>query len=456
MAFPTVTFNSSTGSDTLASGAGPATAKTGVLCAVTNASASVAITDVVDLSGVATDGSACLWVATASGRQFSRITAVAGSSGAWTLTVDDTVWTSGTGLSWAIGGKRASFDAASSRTLFGASGPTGGWTVKSENAVESIATVLNCSQVLNLATGRMKIQGQNATARTTLRQTANANHINATTDGYDWIDFVFDCTFATKNAVLSVNGTLPTWNFTNCVLGDATNKVLNGTIRTSGSATLTWTNCDIRYTTGVGLSGNSITHRLSGTIIHDCTSHGITCNVTPIISSSAIYANGGSGIVPSALGTNSLIVRDSIIHGNANDGITSTTVATAMQGAIITGNQITGNGGWGINAIANSNNYVSQVQYNNFGVSGNYPNALGTAQNVTLDSTNLSVIPGYANAGATPPDFTPGSAVLNKGFPDSTLNIGANNGGSKTFKAIGAIQPQAAAPSAGMRGGFSN
>src|SRR5262245_57151438 len=72
MSLPIIQINNSTGSDTAASGAGPATALTGTLAA-THANTTANITDAVDLSGVATDGSAALWVLSSSGRQFSKI-----------------------------------------------------------------------------------------------------------------------------------------------------------------------------------------------------------------------------------------------------------------------------------------------------------------------------------------------------------------------------------------------
>src|SRR6478752_5150421 len=105
MALPTVVINSA-GSDSAASGAGPSTALTGSLAA-TAASTTVNITDVVNLSGVAVDGSAALWVSSSSGRQWSKITAISGSSGAWVVTVANAYANTESGRTWGIGGKRA-------------------------------------------------------------------------------------------------------------------------------------------------------------------------------------------------------------------------------------------------------------------------------------------------------------------------------------------------------------
>src|SRR5574343_971677 len=108
MALPNIVFNASTGSDTAASGAGPASAVTGTAAAHTNGSASttITLTNSPDLSGVATDGSHCLWMDTASGRQFSKITGA--DDAANTVTVEDSFnIASASAVNYAIGGKRA-------------------------------------------------------------------------------------------------------------------------------------------------------------------------------------------------------------------------------------------------------------------------------------------------------------------------------------------------------------
>jgi hypothetical protein len=133
---PVVKINSS-GSDTAASGAGPGdgaaagTALTGALAA-TASSTTVTITDAVNLSGVAVDGGAALWVNTASGRQWSAITAISGASGNWTVTVGTAYGVTASGQTWAIGGRRATM--AGSAKLFTNGGANGdadvaGWGI---------------------------------------------------------------------------------------------------------------------------------------------------------------------------------------------------------------------------------------------------------------------------------------------------------------------------------------
>ena len=94
-----IVFNATYGSDTQASGLGPATALYG----------SGATTDgTAVVTGITTTGVTAgdlLWVQTSSGRQFSIIASV--DSGAQ-VTCDDTL-SAGLSQTWAIGGKRATW-----------------------------------------------------------------------------------------------------------------------------------------------------------------------------------------------------------------------------------------------------------------------------------------------------------------------------------------------------------
>lgn len=95
-----ILFNSSTGSDTQASGLGPATAVFGAGASTTAASA---VVTGIDTTGV-TAGD-LLWVQSTSGRQFSIIASVDSAS---QVTCDDTFANTESSRNWGIGGKRAS------------------------------------------------------------------------------------------------------------------------------------------------------------------------------------------------------------------------------------------------------------------------------------------------------------------------------------------------------------
>lgn len=104
-----VLFNSSTGSDTQASGLGPSTALFGSGASITSASAVV--------TGITTTGVSAgdlMWVQSSTGRQYSIIASV--DSGTQ-VTCDDVFDATEASRTWAIGGKRATLDNADSRVL---------------------------------------------------------------------------------------------------------------------------------------------------------------------------------------------------------------------------------------------------------------------------------------------------------------------------------------------------
>jgi hypothetical protein len=104
-----IIFNNVTGSDTAASGLGPAVAVTGSGASTTGASN---VVTGINTAGVSSGD--LLWVQSSSGRQFSIITTV--DSGAQ-VTCDDNFDNTESGRTWAIGGKRATFDGSLSLFL---------------------------------------------------------------------------------------------------------------------------------------------------------------------------------------------------------------------------------------------------------------------------------------------------------------------------------------------------
>lgn len=143
MAFPILIYNASTGSDTAASGAGPATAITGSGAAHTNggASTTITLTNSPDLSGVATDGSAAIFLNTSAGsRHLSKITAV--DDGADTVTAEDSFNIgSGSAVDYAIGGKRAFWEADTTNTDWDDS--KSGWKHECNDGTYPITVTVN-------------------------------------------------------------------------------------------------------------------------------------------------------------------------------------------------------------------------------------------------------------------------------------------------------------------------
>jgi hypothetical protein len=106
-----IIFNADEGSDTQASGLGPATALYGSTASITNSSN---VVTGIDTTGVTVGD--LLWVQSSSGLQFNIIASVDSSS---QVTCDNLYQVTETGRTWAIGGKRQTIDNSDSRRLLG-------------------------------------------------------------------------------------------------------------------------------------------------------------------------------------------------------------------------------------------------------------------------------------------------------------------------------------------------
>jgi hypothetical protein len=421
---PVISFGSG-GSDTAASGAGPGTALTGTVGAVTSASATATIGDAVDLSGVAVNGSAVLWIQTASGRQFSRISAISGSSGAWSLTLEDTVWTTSTNKTWGIGGKRATFGNADSRKLFSAD-VKAGWTVTTD-ADQSISTALTTGVAGNTTSGAgsIAVKGTTDSPRPVITQTANAAIWTITQPGWAFESLGFKNSNASKGTAYAfdIEGGTGALVIRNCDIGDATNKVQSGFVRGAGNMRLV----------------------LVGTTIHDCASHGINevsgtsdgclemvgskvqkCGATGItltfpvlgvtIVNSTISGNASEGLVIGATPLRSTIVGNTF-HGNGTGGTFSGvrfSSSVPVAATVIANNHFTGNTKYGLELPAGTDGWKPFFDYNNFGTGG-LANTSGAVSGITTGAHDLTVDPQYV--GATTGDFTPQNAAVQAGFP---------------------------------------
>ena len=158
MALPVILVNSATGSDSAASGAGPATALTGSSASTSGTGLVVTLDGSPNLSGVATDGSHVIYLndSTANARNFGKITAA--DNTAKTVTVSDAFGLSLSGKSWAIGGVRASINANGSEKLWSTSGSTAGdvmpgWTVRMQSGHAESGALITMRRGGNLTAG---------------------------------------------------------------------------------------------------------------------------------------------------------------------------------------------------------------------------------------------------------------------------------------------------------------
>lgn len=399
MALPRVIFNATTGSDTAASGAGPSTAVTGPAAAHTGgvSSTTITLTNTPDLSTVAADGSAVLWLKTASGRQFSKITAV--DDTADTVTVEDAFTIDeASAVDYAIGGKRATWDDADSRNVF--ADMKAGWRVWTETA-QSLTSELAVSASGNSTDGFIQIGGDPAGSRQKITQTVNAAAISFSGDIWIARNMWIVNTAATKGSAYGIatdNSSGTKW-VVNCELGDATDQLQNGLRRTS----------------------NAVYWRFIGCDIHDCIDDGVSqlggageCHAF----SSRIVNNGGKGMQSSG---NDGVVVGCIVAGNGGAGVDITSLTFAMnntvdanggdgftKGKVFINNTITRNGGFGIT----TSNPVFLSEHNNFGT-GTWANTSGAISGGSIGENDLQVDPEHADADAFDFSLQSTSPLLN-------------------------------------------
>ena len=438
MAFPTLTFNASTGSDVAASGAGPAIALSGAAAATTAASPTVDLSvDAPDLSGVATDGSAVIWVDSSSGRQFSAIIAV--DNILKTVTAANNYANTEGARNWGIGGKRPTWNDADSRRIFIDS--SAAWTIQTETDQTITATTITFSAAGDTTSGSIIVQGTSVAPRPIINITANAAIFTMSGTGVKYKDLQFTNSNATKtNANVVSSGSGISVGFINCIIGDSTNQLESAYVRTGNNQSYQFADCEINNCTSFGISNgvNAGTILVVGCSIHNNGAGGIsgsTGGPGMRIFDSIIWANVGSGYTSS---TGSLTLIGNTIHGNtgaAADGVNLT--SSAASNLIVYNNNITGNGRYGLNTPTSGDMTKILVNNNNYG-SGSTANGSGAVNNITLGAESITVDPAYVSAATG--DFRVGVTVASKGFPLDPRTIGGNTSLTNSFTDIGASQ----------------
>lgn len=434
MAYPTIVFNNSTGSDTAASGAGPTTALTGTAASYTGSV--VTLDGSPDLTNVATDGSHVLYLVTSTGRKFFTINAK--DNTAKTVTTDDAPAGTASGLSWAIGGKRATFDETNSRLLF-SQDYKANWVVETETDQTITASVISIREPGTNFEDVFTVRG--TTEHKVINQTGNVGCFDTAWAGRVTVIFEnlkFTNSHASHGgyAFHNINGGKSV--FRNCVIGDATNYLNHGLGNTSDGLHVL-IDCEVAYCSGDGLTGSSWGHgeyHLYGCWVHDNTGRGIKCHGRFCCEDTVVSDNGSDGIYLD-LSVVHAIIRNCTISGNTGDGIEFVSAVNTSQ-AIIYNNNVTSNGGYGIRAAASTSaNYCED--YNNFGTGGT-ANTSGAVLNITQGDNDIAVDPGYVSAGGN--NYGVGTNVKAEGFPDAARNIGANQSATVSRVDIGASQRQ--------------
>lgn len=473
MSFPTILVDSASGSDSLASGAGPATALTGS-AASTDATGLVATLDgSPSLAGVLTDGSHCLYLAdaTAGGRNFGKITAK--DDTAKTVTVSDAFGLSLTGKAWAIGGKRASIGSTASRKLVENNSLAGdampGWAVEMASGhAETIASIITTRRAGDVTDGPITIRGVAAAATMPVLTASNNAALFAGVNNISgWVFEGFEArnSNATKTASIAFSvasgtaGTGLSIRISGVRIVHATNLFWKGVV-TFGMSVLV-DSCEIAHCASHAVSGAGAT-RVYNCALRDNVGDGIQQTSSNVSVEDSLVVRNAVGVNLTTASGGNHVVR-STIHGNASSGIIFSSAAAGLVSARVQNNNITGNGAYGLNLSGSPTAGLLAaaailIRNNNFGT-GATANTSGAAAGITLDASNLQVDPGYTDGTSATNNFAVGANVKALGHP--TANIGGMTTGTRSYVDIGAAQRQEPGGAGGpvgtnFRGGFSN
>jgi hypothetical protein len=472
MAFPIILVDSG-GSDTQASGAGPATALFGSTGVVNATATEVDLSaDSPDLSGVATDGSAAIFFSdgTAGNRNFSKITGVNNSTKI--VTVSEALRTFSGGKSWAIGGKRASIGSATSRLLFENAGAVGdampGWVIQLVSGhTETLTDRLLFRRSGDTTSGSITLRGEPGAATLPIL-TWNTNDIALYPLGaYNHVhDLGLKNTNGTKTASEAIRmqssngGNIRGVNFNpDNDSGNAWFRDINIT----GEAGVI-EGCKFGLTADDAIRfaiGASFSATIRGNFFNDVSGVCINCAVSSVFLALTIEDNlfYNCAVPTNIFAANSAVGRF-VFVGNTIDGAGSQPYGLWCDNT---------NLGW-IGAVIENNSFsnlttealhfddLTLAMINAYGIivrGNNFYNVTSKYNVSGLNSENeLTVDPQFTNAAGL--NLSVGLNLKAQAWPAGASRVVAYSA-TRTYKDIGATQRQeAGGGGAGMRGGFVN
>jgi hypothetical protein len=451
MALPVILVDSATGSDSAASGAGPATALTGTAAASDVAGTLITLDGSPDLSGVATDGSAVLWFNdTASGAvTFTKITAT--DNGADTVTVTPAVTGSLSGKTWAIGGKRASIFSTTSNKLLERTGSNigdllAGWAIEMASGHTESSGGSQVIRAVGTTAGRIEIRGvAGAATKPKLTFTNNGAAITLRTAYCRFRNFEMVNTNATKTlskAFVSAAGCTATV-FEELKIADSTDNFYRGISMENGQGQ-SYIRNEIGYCANTGITSiDSSACHVIGNYIHDTGSHGLVVtansayhtvvafNIFDTCTTAGVSWGAGGGVTRGL----PLVTNNTFYNTQSGSGLVITTGADETHGLTnIINNIFANNSAYGINY---SNGAVTEAYANALGITVShnafYSNTSGTCNPSGLSVNEQTVDPQFVDAANG--DFRIGDNLKALGFP------GVMPGGLSTgYMDIGAMQ----------------
>lgn len=398
-----IIFNSSTGSDTAASGCGPSSAVS--VMVQTSAGSNTATAS--PTTGYSAGDLMYIPDSSFTGRRFNVIASV----GSGSLTFDDNWDDSSFGTSGYVGGKRATFDNADSRNAIFNS--QDGWIFETETD-QSLTSSIPCPY-----TGGKHYFRGSAGSKKTITQTIN----DGTFDGNGnsgainhFQNLKFDNTASTKTSAVALHMRRKTV-VVDCIFGDATNKLLTGWTRLADYPSFYMKQCVVEHCTstngGWGVGGPSLSNATAiQCIFRNNDYDGLLVGQSPTrIINCLFYGNGAAGMKCNLGSSRDYTIQGCVFYDNAGDGIGKGNSSDWSDMSTVENNIFVSNGGYGINRInvapwvADSNAY--------------YDNASG--------NTNLSNLNGSNDITLTADPFVSAST--------GDFNLNADSGGGATLRA---------------------
>jgi hypothetical protein len=372
-----IKFNNSTGSDTQSSGLGPAVAVNGSGASTTGASAVV--------TGISTTGVSAgdlLWVQSSSGRQFSIIASVDSST---QVTCDDNFDNTESGRTWAIGGKRDSLDGSSQIWA----DAQDGWETNFEY------TGSNYTTASTITLRRYVILKGVGASRPIIEQTNNVHSFTAAVRvNHYFINLQFINSNGTKTSSYFFNcgDQGPNASLLDCYVGSSDSSKSFTRFISKGGLTnvgITAKNTIFDGAAERGTFNNGALHlAFYDCVLKNCGSHGYHSshnNQTINFFNTQIKNNNGDGIRFNTISMSpGNRMFNCIINNNTGHGLNAT--GASDLGPVLYNNILSNNGGYAITLNSVPTKEMLLQRNNVF-----YNNTSGSTNNITLDSSNVTL-----------------------------------------------------------------
>lgn len=393
MAFGTVIYNASSGSDTAASGSnGPSTAVTGTDGDI--ATSTITLNETADLTGSSV-GDVVWYDGNAGDRHLFTVASFTGGVGSCTAIVVDQVATATrTASNWAVGGLRQTPDNDTANADI--EDWEAGWVYEYQAGTYTYATATTPVTLPS-------VQGTLALGGATMKAASGASPVIAWTEEANL--FVGGANTDLECVGLSIQNTTAVGANARAFSGGSsgpTLRLLNCTILCSGICV--WLNgpwdvyalgCDFRSTTtdAISITGRSRSLFIN-CIFHNCGRDGIRKSTTASLTHTVVIGcifrdNAGAGMIANSASTFTLdLVKNCVFHDNTGAGLEFNGTTNLDYLAHVLNNIFTDNGGYGITSSTSDNSAMLGFYEDHNAFRGN---TSGETNNITQGANDVTL-----------------------------------------------------------------